>query len=214
MKLLFDLFPVILFFAAFKVAEGRKADAAQWLDTLFAGVGLGGAVAQDQAPILIATVVVILATCAQIVWVRLRHGKVDKMLWVSLVLVVVLGGLTLALRDDTFIKWKPTLLYWIFAVVLVVSATLFRKNLIRGMLEAQVALPEPVWARLNLVWAGFFAFMGAANLVIARNYPTEIWVNFKLFGGMGLMLVFMIAQAFWLTRHMPESTPDQPKEEP
>jgi intracellular septation protein len=203
-KILFDLFPVILFFTAFKFAEGHKQTAAGWLDTLFAGIGLGGAVAQDQAPILIATVVVILATFGQIAWVWLRHGKVDKMLWISLGLIVVLGGLTLALRDDSFIKWKPTLLYWIFAVALLVSATLFRKNLIRGMLETQMSLPEPIWCRVNLVWAGFFAFMGAANLIVARNFPTETWVDFKLFGGMGLMLLFMVAQGFWLTRHMQE----------
>jgi len=213
MKLLFDLFPVILFFAAFKVSEGRKEVAAQWLDTLFGSIGLTGAFAPDQAPILVATVVVILATGAQIAWVWLRHGKVDKMLWVSLGLVVVLGGLTLALRDETFIKWKPTLLYWVFAVVLLASAALFRRNLIRSMLEAQVTLPEPVWARLNLVWAGFFTFMGAANLFIARNYPTDVWVNFKLFGGMGLMLVFMVAQGFWLTRYIEEPAPKQPEDE-
>jgi intracellular septation protein len=211
MKLLFDLFPVILFFTAFKFAGGHKAAAAQLLDTLFAAVGLGGAFAQDQAPIMLATVVVILATCGQIAWVRLRHGKVDKMLWVSLGLVVVLGGMTLALRDETFIKWKPTLLYWVFAVVLLASA-LFGKNLIRSMLEAQMALPEPVWARLNLAWAGFFVFMGAANLIVARNYPTEIWVDFKLFGGMGLMVVFVIAQGVWLSRYMQEPAAEKPEE--
>jgi intracellular septation protein len=213
MKILFDLFPVILFFAAFKFAEGHKLAAAQWLDALFAAIGLGGAFAQDQAPIMLATVVVILATCGQIAWVRLRHGKVDKMLWVSLGLVVVLGGLTLALRDETFIKWKPTLLYWVFAVVLLGSA-LFGKNLIRSMMEAQVSLPAAVWARLNLVWAGFFLFMGAANLIIARNYPTEIWVDFKLFGGMGLMVVFVIAQGFWLTRYMQDPIAEEPEEKP
>jgi intracellular septation protein len=212
MKLLFDLFPVILFFIAFKFSEGRKEAAAQWLDTLFAGLGLAGAFAPDQAPILVATVVVILATCAQIAWVWLRHGKVDKMLWVSLGLVVVLGGLTLVLRDETFIKWKPTMLYWIFAVALLVSTTLFRKNLIRSMLEAQVSLPEPVWGRLNLLWAGFFVFMGAANLFIASRYPTDVWVNFKLFGGMGLMLAFMVAQGFWLSRYMEEPADEKSEE--
>lgn len=211
MKILFDLFPVILFFAAFKFADGHKLAAAHWLDGLFTGVGLAGAVAQDQAPILVATVVVILATCGQIAWVRLRHGKVDRMLWVSLGLVVVLGGLTLALRDETFIKWKPTLLYWIFAVVLA-GAPLFGRNLIRGMLEAQMALPEPLWTRLNLVWAGFFALMGAANLIVARHYPTEVWVDFKLFGGMGLMLLFVLGQGFWLTRHMQEPAPEKSEE--
>ncbi|HZV54893.1 MAG TPA: septation protein A [Rhodocyclaceae bacterium] len=210
MKLLFDLFPVILFFAAFKVSEGRKEAAAELLNGLFGSLGLAGAFAPEQAPILVATVVVILATFAQIAWVWLRHGRVDKMLWISLGLIVVLGGMTLALRDDTFIKWKPTILYWIFAAVLLVSATLFGKNLIRTMLEAQVQAPEHIWARLNLAWVAFFALMGAANLFIARNFPTDIWVNFKLFGSMGLMFVFIVAQGLWLSRYMPE---EQKKEE-
>jgi intracellular septation protein len=204
MKLLFDLFPVMLFFAAFKVSEGNKDAAAQLLDTLFNGVGLAGAIAVDQAPILVATVVVILATCGQIAWVWLRHGKVDKMLWISLGLVVVLGGMTLVLRDDTFIKWKPTILYWVFAAALLISATLLGKNLVRSMISAEVTLPESDWTKLNLVWVGFFLLMGALNLFVARNYPTDIWVNFKLFGGMGMMLVFMLAQGFWLMRHMKE----------
>ncbi len=213
MKMLFDLFPVILFFIAFKVSEGRKEATAELLNGLFGGVGLAGAFAPDQAPILLATVVVILATCGQIAWVWLRHGKVDNMLWVSLALVVVLGGMTLVLRDEGFIKWKPTILYWVFALTLLVSATLFGKNLIRSMLAAQIEVPDAVWTKLNLVWAAFFVFMGAANLYIARSFPTDIWVNFKLFGGMGLMLVFMIAQGFWLSRHMPETPADEQNKE-
>jgi intracellular septation protein len=213
MKMLFDLFPVILFFIAFKVSEGRKEATAELLNGLFGGVGLAGAFAPDQAPILLATVVVILATCGQIAWVWLRHGKVDNMLWVSLALVVVLGGLTLVLRDEGFIKWKPTILYWVFALTLLVSATLFGKNLIRGMLAAQIEVPDAVWTKLNLVWAAFFVFMGAANLYIAQSFPTDIWVNFKLFGGMGLMLVFMVAQGFWLSRYMPETPADEQNKE-
>ena len=213
MKMLFDLFPVILFFIAFKVSEGRKEATAELLNGLFGSVGLAGAFAPDQAPILLATVVVILATCGQIAWVWLRHGKVNNMLWVSLALVVVLGGMTLVLRDEGFIKWKPTILYWVFALTLLVSATLFGKNLIRSMLAAQIEVPDAVWTKLNLVWAAFFVFMGAANLYIARSFPTDIWVNFKLFGGMGLMLVFMIAQGFWLSRHMPETPADEQNKE-
>jgi intracellular septation protein len=212
MKFLFDLLPVILFFATFKVSEGRKEATAELLGNIFGAVGLAGAFPPDQSPILLATVVVILATCAQIAWVWWRHGKVDKMLWISLGLVVVLGGMTIALRDDTFIKWKPTVLYWIFAVVLVVSATLFGKNLIRAMLEAQVDAPEHVWAKLNLAWAAFFACMGAANLFVALSFPTDIWVNFKLFGTMGLMFTFIIAQGLWLNRYVdqpPASDPDK-----
>jgi intracellular septation protein len=210
MKLLFDLFPVILFFTAFKVAEGRKEATAGLLGSVFGALGLPGAFPLDQSPILLATVVVILATFAQIAWVWWRHGKVDKMLWVSLGLVVVLGGLTIALRDETFIKWKPTVLYWIFAVVLLLSANAFGKNLIRAMLEAQIKAPDHVWNTLNLAWAAFFALMGAANLFVALSFPTDIWVNFKLFGTMGLMLAFILAQGVWLNRYIEEPAADQP----
>ncbi len=175
MKFLFDLFPVILFFAAFKLAG-----------------------------IYVATAVAIAATFAQIGWVWWRHRKVDTMLWVSLGLIVVFGGATLLLHDETFIKWKPTVLYWLFAATLLVSAKLFGRNLIRRMMEAQVALPEPLWGRLNLAWAVFFALMGVANLFIAFNYPTDVWVNFKLFGGMGLVLAFVFAQGLWLAKYVSE----------
>lgn len=203
MKFLFDLFPVILFFGAFKYYEGRKDAAAVLLDGLFGSLGMAAAFPPEQSPILVATVVVILATAAQIAWVWFRHGKVDGMLWTSLALVVLFGGMTLVFRDETFIKWKPTVLYWLFAGVLLVSA-LIGRNLIRKMLSEQVVLPEPQWARLNLAWVAFFAFMGVANLFIAFNYPTEIWVNFKLFGGMGLMFAFIVAQGFWLARYVEE----------
>ena len=183
MKFLFDLFPVILFFAAYK----------------FAGI-------------YVATGVAIGATIAQIGWVHFRHGKVDKMLWISFGLIVVFGGMTLLLRDPTFIKWKPTVLYWLFAAVLLGSAVLFRKNLIRAMLEQQVSLPEPLWARLNLAWAGFFAAMGALNLYVAYNFSEADWVNFKLFGGMGLMLVFVVLQALYMARFIDEKkAPGEPK---
>ncbi len=175
MKFLFDLFPVILFFAAYK----------------FAGI-------------YVATGVAIAATFAQIGWVHFRHGKVDKMLWVSLGLIVVFGGMTLLLRDPTFIKWKPTVLYWLFALVLLGSALLFGKNLIRAMLEQQVSLPEPIWWRLNLAWVGFFAAMGALNLYVAYHFSEADWVNFKLFGGMGLMLGFIVAQGLLLAKYVEE----------
>jgi len=178
MKLLFDLFPVILFFIAFKLAD-----------------------------IYVATAVAIAATFAQIGWVWFKHRKVDTMLWVSLALIVVFGGMTLLLHDETFIKWKPTILYWLFAIVLLVSAAFFGKNLIRAMLAAQVQAPEHVWARLNLAWAVFFAAMGAANLFVALSFPTDIWVNFKLFGTMGLMLLFILAQGVWLSRYIKEEEP-------
>jgi intracellular septation protein len=204
MKFLFDLFPVILFFAAFKVAEHSPAAAAALASGLLGGIGAGGAVAASQAPILLATVTAILASFAQIGWLVLRGRKVDTMLWVSLAIIVVFGGATLVLRDDTFIKWKPTVLYWLFGLSLLLSPLLFHKNLIRSVLEEQVKLPEAVWGQLNAAWIGFFIFMGCANLFVAFNFPTDTWVNFKLFGGMGLMFAFVIAQGMFLAKYVEE----------
>jgi intracellular septation protein len=172
MKFLFDLFPVILFFVAFQLWD-----------------------------IFVATAVAIAASFAQIGWLKLRGRRIDKMLWVSLGLIVVFGGLTLLLRDKTFIQWKPTVLYWLFGAVLA-GASLTGRNLLRSMLSEQVQLPAPVWARLNWSWVGFFAFMGAANLYVAYTFSESAWVNFKLFGGMGLMLAFVLAQAAYLSRYL------------
>lgn len=200
MKLLFDLFPVILFFIAFKYSEKNPELAASWVGSLLGSA----AVDIKQAPILLATVVVIAATVAQIAWVWFRHGKVDKMLWVSLVLVAVFGSLTLIFQDETFIKWKPTILYWVFAVSMGFSALVMKKNAIKVMLGEQLTLPEAVWSKVNLSWIVFFVFMGFLNLVIAFNFPTDVWVNFKLFGGMGLMLVFVLGQGMLLSKYVEE----------
>ncbi|MBK7649116.1 MAG: septation protein A [Betaproteobacteria bacterium] len=200
MKLLFDLFPVILFFATFKYTEKNPELASSWMGSLL------GFVPDDikLAPILLATVVVIAATVAQIIWVQLRHGKVDKMLWVSLILVVVFGGLTLAFQNEAFIKWKPTILYWVFAGSMAFSALILKKNPIKAMLGEQLTLPEPIWAKLNLAWIAFFVVMGVLNLLIAFNFSTDTWVNFKLFGGMGLMLVFVLGQGMLLSKYVEE----------
>jgi intracellular septation protein len=176
MKFLFDLFPIILFFAAFKLFD-----------------------------IYAATAVAIAATFLQIGWLKWKRRKVDTMMWMSLAIIVVFGGATLALHDETFIKWKPTVLYWLFAIILAGSEMLFRRNLIRAMLREQVQMPGSAWARLNWSWVGFFVFMGAANLYVAFNFPTDTWVNFKLFGGMGLMLVFVVLQALFLARHVEDN---------
>ncbi|MCK6412661.1 MAG: septation protein A [Azonexus sp.] len=200
MKLLFDLFPVILFFASFKYAEKHPEQAIDWLTSLLGQAPGDG----KQAPILLATLVVIAATVGQILWVRLRHGRVDKMLWLSLVLVVVFGSLTLIFQDETFIKWKPTILYWAFAGSLVFSSLVLKKNAIRSMLGEQLSLPEPVWETLRRAWIGFFSGMGVLNLLIAYNFSTDTWVNFKLFGGMGLMLAFVLAQGMLLSKYIEE----------
>lgn len=199
MKFLFDLLPVILFFGAYKFA-GANPEASLELATRW----LGDGIAVSQAPILLATAVTILATFAQIAIVWTRHRKVDTMLWVSLAIIVVFGGATLFFHNPTFIKWKPTALYWLFATVLGASALLFRRNLIRRMMEVQIRLPDAVWGRLNLAWILFFALMGVLNLYVAYNFSEEVWVNFKLFGGMGLMFAFVLGQGFYLSRYIEE----------
>ncbi len=175
MKLLFDLFPVALFFVAFK----------------FQGI-------------YVATAVAIAATMAQIIWTKIRHGKVDTMLWVSFAIIAVFGGATLLLHDETFIKWKPTVLYWLFSAILLVSNVMFNKNLIRSLLQEKIALPLHIWHRLNLSWSLFFAALGFINLCVAFNYSTDTWVNFKLFGFTGLIVVFVIAQSAWLSKYVDE----------
>ena len=175
MKFLFDLFPVILFFIAFKIHG-----------------------------IYVATAVAIVATFLQIGWVWYRHRKVDTMLWVSLVIVALFGGATLLLQDETFIKWKPTVLYWLFAGTLAGGALFMKKNLMKSLLSEQMQLPDVAWTRMNWSWVGFFAFMGIANLAVAYNFPTDTWVNFKLFGGIGLMLAFVLVQGLLLSKYMEE----------
>jgi intracellular septation protein len=175
MKFLFDLFPVILFFVAYKLAD-----------------------------IYVATGVAIAATFAQVGWLKLRGRKVDTMLWASLAIIVVFGGATLLLHDETFIKWKPTILYWLFAAVLAGGELFARRNLIRSLLGGQLQLPDHAWRTLNRSWAGFFAFMGAANLFVAYSFSTDAWVNFKLFGGIGLMVLFVLAQSMFLAKYVEE----------
>ena len=175
MKFLFDLFPVILFFIAFK----------------FAGI-------------YAATGVAIAATFGQIGWLWFKGRKIETMLWVSLVIVTVFGGMTLIFQDETFIKWKPTVLYWAFASALIGGTLFLKKNLMHTLLSEQMKLPDAVWSRLNWSWAGFFVFMGIANLVVAFNFSTDDWVSFKLFGGMGLMLIFIILQGLLLSKYIEE----------
>jgi intracellular septation protein len=202
LKLLFDLFPVLLFFVAYTGGK-RAPDAAAAV--LSGALGAGGQVALDQAPILLATAVAIVATFGQVGWLVARKRPVDKMLWVSLAIIVVMGGATLWLRDPTFIKWKPTVLYWAFAAVLLGAQALLGRNLIRAMLGQQISLPDPVWTRLNLSWGAFFLAMGALNLYVAYSFSEATWVNFKLFGGMGLMLVFVLAQGMYLARFVEDA---------
>ncbi|WP_413436565.1 septation protein A [Sulfuriferula sp. GW1] len=173
MKFLFDFFPILLFFIAYK---------------------FGG--------IYVATGVAIAASFVQIGWVMARGKKVEPMMWISLAIIVVFGGATLLLHNETFIKWKPTVLYWLFAAVLLGGSWLFKKNIMRTMMAKQISLPDTVWNKLNLSWAAFFVVMGATNLYVAYSFSTDIWVDFKLFGSTAMMLVFVIAQSLILSKHM------------
>ena len=176
MKLLIDFFPIFLFFAAFKI----------W-------------------GIYIATAVAIAATVVQIGYLHFKHGKVEPMQWLSLGVIVLFGGATLLSQSDTFIKWKPTVLYWLMGGALLGGQLFFRKNLLKSLMGAQMDLPESAWRTMNWSWTGFFAVMGVLNLWVAYNFDTDTWVTFKLFGGMGLMFVFVLAQALYLGRYMKDT---------
>jgi len=222
MKLLIDFFPVILFFVAYKLAG-----------------------------IYVATGVAIAASALQVGWFWIRHHKVENMHLVTLVLLVVFGGLTIALHDPIFVMWKPTIVNWLFAVAFLGSPLIGGKPLVERMMSHAVDVPSPIWTRLNLAWGLFFVLVGVANLYVVYVYSgfyeaqqtliaasgqkeidlsacaasfsgdllaqcldtqgrEETWVNFKLFGMMGLTIAFVIAQAFYLTRHIrdPDSIPE------
>jgi intracellular septation protein len=208
MKILLDFLPIMLFFGMFKYAEGNTEWAAttatDWLGFMVAG----GVVGPTEAPVLLATVVVIVATLAQILWLKSRGQKVDTMLWISLGLVTVLGAATIYFHSESFIKWKPTVLYWVMGSALLFGQVVLKKNGIQKIMGAQMKLPDSVWARVNLAWVGFFTAMGVLNLWVAFNFSTATWVNFKLFGGLGLMIAFVLAQAIVLNKYLQD--PEKP----
>ena len=214
MKLLLDFLPLVLFFGTFKYAEAHKDWAATFASDHFGAIVSGGVVGPDEAPVLLATLVVIVATLAQIGVIFARGKKPDMMLWITFALVVVLGGATVWFHNATFIKWKPSVLYWAMGLTFWVSQTLFRKNLLQSLIGDQLELPPAVWQRLNFAWIGFFALMGLLNLYVAYSFSTSTWATFKAFGATGLMLVFMLVQGLYLSRHIkpePEgaAAPDQ-----
>ncbi|MDO5530980.1 septation protein A [Sutterella sp.] len=194
MKLLFDLFPVILFFGAFKGAEHFPDEAL----SIAAGI-LGDGVTAATAPVFLATVTAIVATFLQIGWLKLRGRKIEPMLWISLAVIVVFGGLTLWLKNEMFIKWKPTILYWIFCAILS-WGSLTGRNFIRMLMKEAIKMPDAAWAKLQWMWIVFFLVVGVINLIVAYTFPTEIWVDFKLFGLLSLTLIFTIGAAVWMTK--------------
>jgi intracellular septation protein len=174
MKLLFDFLPILLFFIAYKLYD-----------------------------FYVATAVIIIASTLQVGWIWFRHHRVENMHLVTLVLVIVLGGATLLLHDEVFMKWKPTVVNWLFALAFLGSQFIGNKNILQRMLESQITLDTPnIWLRLNLMWISFFILMGVINLYVAFNFSTDTWVNFKLFGMMGLTVIFIIAQSIYLAQHI------------
>jgi len=176
MHFLAEYFPLILFFVAFKLAD-----------------------------IYVATAVAIAASVAQIVYFHRRRGRVAPMHWLSLAIIVIFGGATLLLHDETFIKWKPTVLYWLFAMVLLVGRAFFGRNLISALLP-DLVLPEPVWGRITWAWVAFLTAMGSANLYIAAHYTTDVWVNFKIWGGIGMFMLAAVGTVASVARYLPEKS--------
>lgn len=176
-KLLFDFFPLVLFFVAFKVAD-----------------------------IFIATWVAIICSVLQILWLKLRGRPIEATNWMNVIIIVIFGGATIYFHSETFVKWKPTVLYWMFAFILLGSRLLFKKNVLRKMLATQMSLPDRIWDRLSDTWAGFFLFAGALNLVVAFSgyFTLDQWAAFKAFGMTILLVIFAIGQSVWLGRHMQE----------
>jgi intracellular septation protein len=178
MQFIADYFPLLLFFLAFKLGD-----------------------------IYLATAVFIAASVVQIAYFRWRNGKVGVIPWLTFAIAVVFGGATLLLHDDTFIKWKPTVIYGLFALILAGGRLIFGKNLIATLFQSAAkdfTLPEAVWTRVTWAWVAFFVLMGAANWYIAFHFPTDTWVNFKVWGGIGLFLLFALGQAFAVARYLPE----------
>ena len=173
MKFLVDFFPIVLFFIAYK---------------------FGG--------IYVATSVAIVTSVIQVSYEWFRYRKIELMQWVTLGLIVLLGGATLLLHNEIFIKWKPTVINWVLAVLFLGSHYLGKEPLIKRMMNSQVTLPDSVWAKLSFSWVGFFFVSGLANIYVAYHFSTNTWVDFKLFGVLGLTVLFVLLQAAYLSRHL------------
>jgi intracellular septation protein len=153
---------------------------------------------------MLATGAVIIGSIIQIIWAKFKYKQVDKTLWMSAILVVLLGGMTLYFQNDAFIKWKPTVLYWIFTTVLLLAYWIGKKNIIKTMVGKEVKLPELIWIKLNYAWAIFFALLGCLNLYVAFNFSIDTWASFKLFGTMILMFSFIVIQSLFINKYLIE----------
>ncbi len=193
-KLLSDFFPIIFFFAAFKYGESNPSFAVDILQTFMSAVD------PAQAPVLLATLVAIVCTFIQVGLKYARGTKPEPALWISLVIIVVFGSLTLWLHNEWFIKCKPTILYWVFALILgysLVTGKLFIKRL----MGKELTIPDAKWKTAEAACIVFLFLVGIANLLVAYFFPTDVWVNFKLFGLMALTFIFTIGLAFWILKN-------------
>ncbi len=202
MKFLLDLFPILMFFAAYKWGGAHPDEAAALLSQYVGAVVQGGVIHAKEAPVLAATVVTIAATLLLVVIEKIRGKSIDTMQWVSLGIVTVFGGATLFFHDETFIKFKPTALYWLMGSALMIGQVFLNKNALKGMMGAQIKMSEAIWAKLLWAWVVFFAVMGALNVYVASHYSTDVWVNFKLFGTLGATIAFIVGQSLLISRHI------------
>jgi intracellular septation protein len=209
MKFLFDFFPVLLFFVTFKIAGMYEQASFKLATALIGGFVAGDGIKADQGPIMLATIVAIVAAVIQISYVKLRGRKVDLMLWISASVITIFGCLTIYYHNANFIMWKPTIIYWLQAGAFLVALLVFKKNLIQEVMQEQIKLPDPIWTRLCVAWICFFTAIGALNLLAAFvifKDNTDAWVNFKTFGMTGLLFAFIVAQTFYLSKYIEEET--------
>jgi intracellular septation protein len=205
MKFLFDVFPVILFFISYKLGEKHAEIAQQLANNYLSGFVSGNSLSAEQAPILLATALTIVASIGQISYLLLRRKKVDAMLWISFIIITFFGSATIYFNSDTFIKWKPTVLYWCYATAFLLGQFIFKKNLLKTVMGSQIAMPETAWAKLSLVWVAYFVVMGLLNIYVAFNFSTSTWVSFKLYS-LGALPVFAILQSIFLAKYLEEPT--------
>ena len=215
MKLFLDSLPLFLFFGTFQYADGHKELAAAFATGHFGFLVSGGVVGVEEAPVLLATIVMSIATIVQVTALKLMRRQVHLMLWITLALVVVLGSATIWFHNPVIIKWKPSIAYWALGISFWFSRVLFHRDLLQEMLGEELMLPAIVWQRLNFAWVAFLGLMGLLNLYVAYSFSTSTWASFKVFGATGLMLAFSIGQVVYLSRYIkPEADESKPPKAP
>jgi len=203
-KLLLDLLPVLIFFGVFYVAKRMPEASTALVTGWFGPIGGPAPMQAELAEVILASLSSIVGTVLQVSWLLARRKPIKPAIWISALLVLVFGGLTIWLRNEWRIKWKPTALYWSFGLILLGGKLLWRKNLLGSLLSQEIELPAQAWDRLLYAWSAFFLGLGAVNLYVAYNWDTSTWVNFKTFGAMGLTFAFSVATSLMVARLMPD----------